>query len=294
MWQILGRGNPCHSLAFLNLFRRKLVSSVFKYTDYRPEFFDNFYLKVSRFGEFNDPFEMVMGNYLSSVSEEECEEIMSMSPSLSDGASYYDFAADAQCGVRASVGVLCFASIEDNLLMWAHYANNHAGICIEFDRDADFFNGKYKNATKFFDKTMVDHYKNIGELRKVDYELERPTYIEPSELEYDTESWFVKSPEWKYEEEQRLLLPLDLAKRIPDMNIPFYPVEPKIIKSIILGCQMPVNIKKEVVKHCNKHGIKVRESFIHSHQFKLHIVDYEESNQGKYHNMYNLNRITSW
>ena len=270
------------------------MSSVFKYMDYKPEFFDNFYLKVSRFGEFNDPFEMVMGNYLSSVGEEEYEEIMSLSHSLSDGASYYDFAADAQCGARASVGVLCFASIEDNLLMWAHYANNHAGICIEFDRNADFFNGKYKNATKLFDKTIGDHYNNIGELRKVDYELERPTYIEPSELEYDTESWFVKSPEWKYEEEERLLLPLDLAQKIPGMDVPFYSVDPKIIKSIILGCQMAVKTKKEVVKLCYRHGIKVRETFIHSHQFKLHIVNYDESNQGRYHNMYNLNRVTSW
>lgn len=270
------------------------MNSVFKYTDYRPEFFDNFFLKVSRFGEFNDPFEMVMGDYLSSVDEEEYEHIMSLSHRLSDGASYYDFAWDAQCGVRASIGVLCFTSKEDNLLMWAHYANNHAGICIEFDKNADFFNGKYKNATKCLGQTIDDHYQNIGVLRKVDYRLERPTYVEPSELEYDTESWFVKSPEWKYEEELRLLLPLDLAKRVPNLDMLFYPVEVGIIKSIILGCQMPMSTKKEIDTQCKKYGIKVLEAFIHSHQFKLDIVDYDESNQSKYHNMYNLNRITSW
>ncbi len=33
---------------------------------------------------------------------------------------------------------------------------------------------------------------------------------------------------------------------------------------------------------------------MHSHQFKLDIVDYNESNQSKYHNMFNLNRVTSW
>ncbi|MCS0190055.1 DUF2971 domain-containing protein [Vibrio parahaemolyticus] len=270
------------------------MSSVFKYTDYRPEFFENFFLKASCFGEFNDPFEMVMGNYLSSVDKDEYEEIMSLSGTLSDAASYYDFAWNVQCGVRACVGVLCFASVEDNLLMWAHYANNHAGICIEFDRTADFFNGKYKNATEFLGEKTDDYYQNIGELRNVVYQLERPTYIEPSELEYNTESWFIKSPEWQYEEEQRILLPLELAQKVPDLDIPFYPVEPQMIKSIILGCQMPVNKKKEIVEHCRKHGIRVREAFIHSHQFKLDIVDYDESNQSKFHNMFNLNRITSW
>jgi len=189
------------------------MNSVFKYTDYRPEFFDNFFLKVSRFGEFNDPFEMVMGNYLASINQEEHNLIMSLSNTLSDGASYYDFALDAQCGVRSSVGVLCFASKNDNLLMWAHYANNHSGICIEFDRTADFFNGKYKNATELMGEKIKDRYQNIGVIRHVEYQIERPTYIEPSKLEYDTESWFIKSPEWKYEEEQRLLLPLDLAKK---------------------------------------------------------------------------------
>lgn len=270
------------------------MSSIFKYMEYRPEFFDNFFLKVSRFSEFNDPFEMVMGDYLSSVDKEEYEQIMSLSGTLSDCASYYDFAWNAQCGIRASVGVLCFTTKEDNLLMWAHYANNHAGICIEFDRSAEFFNGQYKNAEQFWGETVKDYYQNIGELRQVKYEVERPTYFEPSQLEYDTDSWFVKSPEWKYEDEHRLLLPLDLAKKLPELDFPFYPVDLSIIKSVILGCQMSVNTKNEVVEKCKKYGIKVREAFVHSHQFKLDIVDYYESNQGKYHNMFNLNRVTSW
>ncbi|PLT24389.1 hypothetical protein CXF89_15850 [Pseudoalteromonas sp. MelDa3] len=269
-----------------------IVTSVFKYTQYRPEFFDNFYLKLSRFGEFNDPFEMVMGNYLSSVDKEEHDLIMSLSSTLSDGAAYYDMAWDALAGVRASVGVLCFASDESNLLMWAHYANNHEGICIELDKNAEFFTGKYKNATELLGKKLDDHYQNIGELRKVKYTLERPTYIEPSELEYDTESWFVKSLEWEYEQEHRLLLPISLATTPPKSGMYFYALEPQMIKSIILGCQMPVATKKEVYEKCSNLGIKVREAYIHSHQFKLDIVDYNEQNQSSFVNMYNLNRIS--
>ncbi|WP_180961415.1 DUF2971 domain-containing protein [Pseudoalteromonas sp. MelDa3] len=268
------------------------MTSVFKYTQYRPEFFDNFYLKLSRFGEFNDPFEMVMGNYLSSVDKEEHDLIMSLSSTLSDGAAYYDMAWDALAGVRASVGVLCFASDESNLLMWAHYANNHEGICIELDKNAEFFTGKYKNATELLGKKLDDHYQNIGELRKVKYTLERPTYIEPSELEYDTESWFVKSLEWEYEQEHRLLLPISLATTPPKSGMYFYALEPQMIKSIILGCQMPVATKKEVYEKCSNLGIKVREAYIHSHQFKLDIVDYNEQNQSSFVNMYNLNRIS--
>ena len=238
-----------------------------------------------------------MGNYLSSVSEEEYKEIMSLSHSLSDGASYYDAAMDAECGVRASVGVLCFASKEDNLLMWAHYANNHEGICLELDPSSDFFNGQYKDAPSsifgdFDSNPSKDCYRNIGVLRPVEYTIDRPTYIKPRELEYDTESWFVKSPEWEYEGELRLLLPIEHAKTVSNSNLLFYPIKPNIIKSVILGCQMPVETKREVYQKCSDLGIKVRESFIHSHKFKLDIIDYDESNHSSYINMYNLNRVT--
>lgn len=246
------------------------------------------------FGDFNDPFEMVLGNYLSSVEKEEYDELTSQTNYLSDPDSYYNFAIDAQCGVRACVGVMCFTSKNDNLLMWSHYANNHTGICIEFDGSSDFFNGQYTNASVLWGNPIKDHYRNIGQLRKVDYKNERPTYIDPSEIEHDTESWFVKSLEWSYEEESRLLLPTDLAEQNKKLNMLFYSVDPKIIKSITLGCQMSKDIKREIFNKSKEYGIKIYEAFIHSHQFKLDIVEYAESNHNSYKNMFNLNRISSW
>ena len=34
---------------------------------------------------------------------------------------------------RAKNGLLCFSRNWDNLLLWSHYANSHAGICLGFD-----------------------------------------------------------------------------------------------------------------------------------------------------------------
>lgn len=255
------------------------MSSVFKYTDYRKEFFDDFFLKASRLGEFNDPFEIIIEDYLSDIDKIDHELAMLVSGTSSDIASYYNHAWSAQSGARSSISVLCFSSRGDNPLMWARHAKNHGGICIEFDKKADFFNGKYKDATKTFDNPTKDHCSNIGKLRKVEYKLERPAYHEPNEFGYDTECWFIKSPEWKYEKEERLLLPLDLAQKVSGLDIPFYAVSPQIIRSITLGCLMPDSIKREVVEHCKNQGIKVREAFIHRHQFKLNIVDYNEFNK---------------
>ena len=267
------------------------MDSVFKYMTYRPEFFENFLLKASTFGEFNDPFEMVMGDALSILSKQEYDEVMMSCPSLSDPANYHDYYWDAQCGVRASLAVLCFTSKADNILMWSHYANNHEGICIEFDKNADFFNGQF-NITNISEKNDP----NIGVLREVEYTIDRPCYASPIELENDTASWFVKAKDWAYEEEQRLLLPIDNSQMMPinDKKNPFYNINPNIIRSIILGCKMSAEVKKKVSVLCKAKGIKVREAFIHSHQFRIDIIDYSEGNQEKYNNQFNINRITNY
>ena len=244
------------------------------------------------FGEFNDPFEFVPGNFGESLSSAEVEEFYSHS--MHDPANYYDYFMDAQCGVRATVGVICFTSKKDNLLMWAHYANNHAGVCVEFDATAKFFNGQYKNSSRglFRDGTKADLYENLGEVKKVRYSKKRPLFIDPNEISYDTDFWFTKSDEWSYEDEYRIFLPVEHAINKDDFR--FYRLDKSIIKSVILGCQMAKKTKDEIYSICSPLGIHVRESFVNSAEFKLDIVDFHPDNQEKYINVYNLAKITKW
>jgi hypothetical protein len=44
--------------------------------------------------------------------------------------------------VHSIIGVLSLSEKRDNLLMWAHYAQNHEGFVIEFDESHDFFHQK--------------------------------------------------------------------------------------------------------------------------------------------------------
>lgn len=34
---------------------------------------------------------------------------------------------------RSDLGISCFCESNDSMLMWAHYANNHKGICVEYE-----------------------------------------------------------------------------------------------------------------------------------------------------------------
>src|ERR1051325_9989452 len=52
-------------------------------------------------------------------------------------------------GFNEHVGVLSLTEKADNLLMWAHYAQQHTGFVIEFDADNSFFHQRRKESDEF-------------------------------------------------------------------------------------------------------------------------------------------------
>jgi hypothetical protein len=50
-----------------------------------------------------------------------------------------DFIASYREAVTSRIGLLCLSEVPDDILMWAHYANSHRGICLVFDHQVDFF-----------------------------------------------------------------------------------------------------------------------------------------------------------
>jgi len=99
-------------------------------------------------------------------------------------------------------GVYSLAKRQDNMALWAKYADNHKGYCLEFS-DLSEFSNIYKV-----------HYDKKIPLR---LELE----IDPAQADF----LYTKSPEWSNEEEARILT-----------KQPGYQLLPKSsLKSIIVG-----------------------------------------------------------
>jgi hypothetical protein len=168
-----------------------MLKSIYKYMKFREEFFDNFAIKASRYGEFNYAFDLMPGDYALSLPEEEMSVFLdARSEYFDDPAWYIDNYVEVQSGARASLAVICFTEDYNNLLMWAHYADSHAGMCVEYDYRCDFFHGKYSDR----------YYDHVGVLKRVEYSQERPSYVCPSMLVNGTNQWFNKSKEWEYEQ----------------------------------------------------------------------------------------------
>lgn len=126
--------------------------------------------------------------------------------------------------ILKEIGMVCFVSTMDSLLMWSHYANGHNGICIELSArtlsHADFF-GQASPVTYQDDLPVVNFFcdEPMDRVRKVVY---------------------TKSCAWSYEHEYRLVVREPQRSRLYDFN-------PLLITSVYLGCRVSDEDCKRVV-----------------------------------------------
>jgi hypothetical protein len=141
--------------------------------------------------------------------------------------------------VNENLGALCLTEEPVNLLMWAHYADQHKGAVIEFDAQHPFFNRRHGPNDDF-------RY-----FRPVTYTQQRPAvFLSDSDAIH---FFYFKSTEWEYEREWRLIVPLiDCSERkeptLPSLPVCLFRVPPECVLSVIVGCRMPEQEKFDLVK----------------------------------------------
>ncbi|MHC1766134.1 MAG: DUF2971 domain-containing protein [Verrucomicrobiia bacterium] len=128
-------------------------------------------------------------------------------------------------------GVVCFSTVPDNPLMWAHYTSAHVGIMLEFDCSAPlfhtprFFPVEYQNDRVILERTVGDELSHITTLARV------------------------KSSAWRYESEYRLIVPLVETKTTCDddgKKLHLLKLDPKWIVSVTVGLRASVGVKSDI------------------------------------------------
>lgn len=92
-----------------------------------------------------------------------------------------------------TINVCCFSKIYNNLLMWAHYADAHKGICLEFAIEDE----NYRQS--FFGVEYSDKKPVIGKIRRFDDGALK------MDIDNEGKIFRVKSKEWQYEQEVRAI-----------------------------------------------------------------------------------------
>lgn len=121
---------------------------------------------------------------------------------------------------REQRGVACFAERNDDLLMWAHYADGHRGFCLEFD----FTDDEFRNFRKVA-------YRSSAPILRV------PQLLLESDADLFEAFLLTKHTTWSYEREWRGV------HREPNK---LYNVGWKRLTGVYFGAAMPA-VRKEIL-----------------------------------------------
>lgn len=168
------------------------------------------------------------------------------------------------------LGVLCLSRSPNQPLMWAHYADSHKGMVIEFDTTHPTFNRK---------RSDVDDF---GFLRPVTYSKARPEITMQALDASDSFDLFAltKADPWSYEEEIRLIWPLTLADEsveTPVGTIGLLSCPSSAVVSVTLGCKANDHLANEVREalraQTGTSHIVLRRARLHETSFELDYHD---------------------
>ena len=184
---------------------------------------------------------------------------------------------------KSVVRVTSFANISKFKLtsymeLWSHYAQNHEGFCVEYDLTKPIMDNK-ENSMVLGGLLPCEYgvRQIILSNRKVYKYVNKIPFTTYEQMEFDKSillSFLTKSSSWKYENEWRLLLPIDICSIYGNM-IPFFP-----IKAIYIGCRMPIDNQEYLYRFAQRKNIDIYNMTMHEYNFKLE--DYSNKNVYEY------------
>jgi hypothetical protein len=133
-------------------------------------------------------------------------------------------------------GILSLSMTADNLLLWAHYASEHRGVAVEIDPRDHAFN------------RHTSQYRSFERAAQVRYSATRPRIPETDEILF--EHFFVKSPEWAYEQEYRIVRKFESALQTIDAQpfpIHLYALPASAVRRVIFGARVTPEQRKIVI-----------------------------------------------
>ncbi len=183
---------------------------LFKYVS-NPDFIlEDSYIRATQLSALNDPFE---ANYDKEGLIELVREFDDMS-----GEEIITHIEEN----KHKIGVICFSEAKDNLLMWAHYANEHKGALIGFS----LYGGSLVSTENLTKENIFSQYAMFkGQCLPVKYRKQPLYKIDAFDRDYSNvcveggdriifEIFQQKSDEWIYEKEHRITLKLEHADKV--------------------------------------------------------------------------------
>lgn len=146
--------------------------------------------------------------------------------------------------ISSRVGIFCLSEHRDSLPMWAHYARNANGLVVEFQDLDTIFRG---DETGILWQPIPVYYEQNG--RSITFEPQSHKSL-----------FFCKFPDWSYEREVRIVLPLNDCRQeqnIASNGIYTYNIPRTCVVRLILGWNMESEIVRKVRDYVHEINPKV-------------------------------------
>lgn len=250
-------------------YKNQKIGCLYQYTrtKYAKDIIYNKLMFLREIKDLNDPFE---GDLLYDV-----EELYKIRIKYNDkiNLTKKQVKIDADEGIalmKKSIFISCFSENNNITPMWGHYADNHKGICLEYD-----FNKNEKLKHTCFPISYITEERNKKIFPKTYIENEK--YEDWHKAKLLLEAFSNKSPEWEYENEWRIIIP----KVFPFNNINIISKNNKnfinFIKpsSVFLGYRIKKNDAEYIKELCDLEEIKVYKMIKDSSKYTLTCEIYE-------------------
>jgi hypothetical protein len=203
------------------------LKQLFKYLSAPRDLFEDGFIRLTQPAALNDPFEASFCRKSLDELTSHFDDAMALDPEFGE----IPFSQYIENRMH-HIGIVSLSETKENLLMWAHYANEHKGLVVgiaDFPRESIFhslfradtlinsscgeewspFNGKPKPVS--YRKGL--RYRND----KFDYDYSNISAEGADRMLYDI--FMQKSEEWIYEQEHRVVLRVEQADRVFVPNI---------------------------------------------------------------------------
>ncbi|HAS8425345.1 TPA: DUF2971 domain-containing protein, partial [Vibrio vulnificus] len=179
--------------------------------------------------EFSD-FQSDLKNHLSTEERSWKKEIKVISDELLNSWS----------DIISHFRILSLTTKPDNLLMWAHYADEHRGVVVKFKKNPSFGSPQkvnYKNGHQSLNNAFNLMASVVLKMEaKGGFNDKHSDMFSDVTLKIMQKYFFMKMSEWSYENEYRIVYPESNAKvRKINSNLDVVKVNESDIESIIIG-----------------------------------------------------------
>ncbi|QZN79737.1 DUF2971 domain-containing protein [Stenotrophomonas sp. DR822] len=166
----------------------------------------------------------------------------------------------AKAKINSSIGILSLSRRWNSSLMWSHYTNSHAGFCVGFNRDHDFF------------KTKGEVGDPERSLHEVEYSKQRVAVSHVRGQPIDLKVIWTKSQDWEYEQEERVVALLSGADKRISMSpydVCLFNVPHEAISELVLGLRAQAALVEEATDLGKRLGVQVFQSTLSENSFDV-------------------------